>query len=80
MLRVDDSASRNEMLMQFQATNIGLSLLRSSSTDASAFGAADGLAVGTWQSLDEISQLLQRATQCLTFLKSCLRRLIRMDY
>jgi glycerol kinase len=59
VLLADGGASRNEMLMQFQADIIGRPVLRSASTDASALGAAylAGLAVGTWQSLDEISQL-----------------------
>ncbi len=59
VLLADGGASRNEMLMQFQADIIGRPVLRSASADASALGAAylAGLAVGHWQSLDEIGQL-----------------------
>jgi len=59
MLLADGGASRNAMLMQFQADIIGRPLLRSASAEASLFGAAylAGLAVGIWQTLDEISQL-----------------------
>jgi glycerol kinase len=59
VLLADGGASRNSMLMQFQADIIGRPLLRSASADASALGAAylAGLAMGNWESLDEIGQL-----------------------
>src|SRR5262249_36339639 len=59
VLLADGGASRNSMLMQFQADIIGRPILRSASADASALGAAylAGLAVGIWRTLDQISQL-----------------------
>lgn len=59
VLLADGGASRNSMLMQFQADIIGRPILRSASADASALGAAylAGLAVDIWRTLDEISQL-----------------------
>jgi glycerol kinase len=59
MLLADGGASRNDMLMQFQADIIGRPILRSASAEASPLGAAylAGLAVGIWRAVDEISQL-----------------------
>jgi glycerol kinase len=58
-LLADGGASRNDTLMQFQADILGRPVLRSTAADASALGAAylAGLAVGTWQSLDELAEL-----------------------
>ena len=59
VLLADGGASRNTMLMQFQADIIGRPLLQNASADVSALGAVylAGLATGQWQSLDEITQL-----------------------
>jgi glycerol kinase len=59
VLLADGGASQNDMLMQFQADLIGRPVLRSTAADASALGAAylAGLAVGIWQTLDELAQL-----------------------
>jgi glycerol kinase len=59
VLLADGGASRNTMLMQFQADIIGRPLLQNVSADVSALGAVylAGLATGQWQSLDEITQL-----------------------
>jgi glycerol kinase len=59
LLLADGGASRNGMLMQFQADIIGRPVLRSVSAEASPLGAAylAGLGVGIWRSLDEIGQL-----------------------
>lgn len=58
-LLADGGATRNAALMQFQADIIGRPVLRSTSANASALGAAylAGLAVGIWQGLDELAQL-----------------------
>jgi glycerol kinase len=65
VLLADGGASRNTMLMQFQADIIGRPLLQNASTDASALGAAylAGLATGQWQTLDEIMQLPRPQTR-----------------
>jgi glycerol kinase len=59
VLLADGGASRNSMLMQFQADIIGRPVLRNLSADASALGAAylAGLATGIWQTLDQIEGL-----------------------
>jgi glycerol kinase len=55
-LRVDGGASRNNLLMQFQADILGLSVVRPKVTETTALGAAylAGLAVGFWESMGEI--------------------------
>jgi len=58
-LLADGGASRNDLLMQFQADILGCPVIRSNSADLSAQGAAwlAGLAVGYWSSLDELRGL-----------------------
>jgi glycerol kinase len=58
-LLADGGATQNASLMQFQADIIGRPVLRSTATNASALGAAylAGLAVGIWQSLDQLAEL-----------------------
>jgi glycerol kinase len=60
VLLADGGASRDELLMQFQADIIGCPVLRSMSPDVSALGAAylAGLAVGVWSSDSEIAALV----------------------
>ena len=59
-LLADGGASRNDLLMQFQADMIGCPVLRSTSTDISPLGAAflAGLAVGLWAGEEEIEDLV----------------------
>jgi glycerol kinase len=56
-LRADGGATRNSMLMQFQADVLGRSVVRSKNEELSAIGAAwlAGLALGWWNSLAEIA-------------------------
>lgn len=60
-LRVDGGASRNDSLLQFQADILGVPVVRPKITETTALGAAylAGLAVGYWDSEQEISQLWQ---------------------
>lgn len=62
-LFADGGASRNGLLMQFQADILGCPVIRSSSADLSAIGAAwlAGLATGFWKSHQEL-EALPRAT------------------
>ena len=57
-LKVDGGASRNNLMMQFQADILGTSVIRPEVTETTAMGACylAGLAVGYWGSLDEIKQ------------------------
>ena len=58
-LRVDGGASRNDLLMQFQADISGVPVIRPANTETTALGAAflAGLACGVWRDLDELSSL-----------------------
>ncbi|MBH8574343.1 glycerol kinase GlpK [Nostocaceae cyanobacterium CENA369] len=60
-LRVDGGASRNDLLMQFQADILGVPVVRPKITETTALGAAylAGLAVGYWDSQEEIVELWQ---------------------
>ncbi|MBV8633042.1 MAG: glycerol kinase, partial [Burkholderiaceae bacterium] len=55
-LRVDGGAARNDLLMQFQADVLGVSVVRPQVTETTALGAAylAGLSVGFWHSLEAI--------------------------
>jgi glycerol kinase len=55
-LRVDGGASANNLLMQFQADILGISVVRPKVMETTALGAAylAGLAVGYWKSIDEL--------------------------
>ncbi|HYB49490.1 MAG TPA: glycerol kinase GlpK [Burkholderiaceae bacterium] len=58
-LRVDGGAARNNLLMQMQADLLGVPVVRPRVTETTALGAAflAGLAVGFWQSTQELSSL-----------------------
>ena len=55
-LKVDGGASRNNLMMQFQANILDTSVIRPQVTETTAMGACylAGLAVGYWSSLEEI--------------------------
>ncbi len=57
-LKVDGGASRNNLLMQFQADILGTEVIRPEVTETTALGAAylAGLAVGYWDSLEQIRE------------------------
>lgn len=60
-LRVDGGATANDLLMQFQADVLGVNVVRPEVTEVTATGAAylAGLAVGFWDSIDDIQQQWQ---------------------
>ena len=60
-LKVDGGAARNNLLMQFQADVLDTNVIRPEVTETTALGAAylAGLAVGYWESLDEIREQWQ---------------------
>jgi len=60
-LRVDGGASRNNLLLQFQADLLGVAVVRPQVTETTALGAAflAGLAVGFWQDEAELAALWQ---------------------
>ncbi|MHA1443182.1 MAG: glycerol kinase GlpK [Candidatus Hodarchaeales archaeon] len=55
-LRVDGGASRNNLLIQFQADILGIECIRPKIEETTAMGAAyaAGLAIGYWQDLEEL--------------------------
>ncbi|MGI2909534.1 glycerol kinase GlpK [Tolypothrix sp. VBCCA 56010] len=57
-LRVDGGASRNDLLMQFQANILGVPIVRPKITETTALGAAylAGLAVGYWDEAEIVQQ------------------------
>ena len=59
LLRVDGGGSANDLMMQFQSDILDMPLERSRVADTTALGAAylAGLAVGFWDSQDEIESL-----------------------
>jgi glycerol kinase len=59
VLLADGGASRNDRLMQFQADILGCAVLRNTSADVSALGAAylAGLATGVWENEAAIAAL-----------------------
>jgi glycerol kinase len=56
-VRADGGAARNDMLMQFQSDLLGVPVVRPKVTETTALGAAylAGLAVGFWESQEEIA-------------------------
>ncbi len=60
-LKVDGGASRNNLLMQFQADILGTKVIRPQVVETTAMGAAylAGLAVGYWSSIDDIRKQWQ---------------------
>jgi len=64
-LRVDGGAAVNDMLMQFQADLLGIPVVRPAVTETTALGAAylAGLAVGFWESPDQIRSLRKKDTR-----------------
>lgn len=61
-LKVDGGASRNNLLMQFQADVLGCEVIRPKTTETTAKGACylAGLAVGFWDSIDQIKEQWQK--------------------
>ncbi len=68
LLRVDGGGAANDFLMQFQADVLGVPIQRAAA-ETTALGAAylAGLAVGFWESLDEIEALRDAVSEGRTF-------------
>ncbi len=71
-LRVDGGASNNNLLMQFQADLLGVSVVRPVVTETTALGAAylAGLGVGYWKNLPEIATQWQAERKFKPSMKS----------
>ncbi|TXT29878.1 MAG: glycerol kinase [Chitinophagaceae bacterium] len=61
-MRVDGGATANNLLMQFQSNLLQTNVIRPTTVETTALGAAylAGLAVGYWSSIDEIQELWQK--------------------
>ncbi len=66
-LRVDGGASANDLLMQLQANNTGIKILRPACVETTAWGAAllAALGIGLYQSIDELSDSSKNVTEFL---------------
>ena len=64
-VRADGGAARNDLLMQFQADLLGVPVVRPQVTETTALGAAwlAGLALGFWQSVEEVAAQWQAERQ-----------------
>ena len=64
-LKVDGGASRNNLMMQFQADILGTRVIRPKVNETTAMGACylAGLATGYWKDLDEIKQQWSAETE-----------------
>ena len=60
-LKVDGGASRNNLMMQFQADILGADVIRPQVTETTALGACylAGLAVGYWKDIEEVKRQWQ---------------------
>jgi glycerol kinase len=63
-LRIDGGATVNNMLMQFQADILNTITVRPKVVETTAMGAAffAGLAIGYWESVEEIQEIWQADT------------------
>ncbi|MCM3511374.1 glycerol kinase GlpK [Carnobacterium inhibens] len=61
LLKVDGGAANNDWLLQFQADILGTNVQRAHNLETTALGAAylAGLAVGFWESMDEIKDMYE---------------------
>ena len=68
-LRVDGGMAASDVLLQFQADQLRIPVVRPASLEATASGAAfcAGLAVGFWPSTDALEALADRSRQVKTF-------------
>lgn len=80
-LRVDGGASRNNLLMQFQADILGVPVVRPRVTETTALGAAylAGLAIGYWHEA-EIAQLWQMDRRFEPAISPAQRDSLRQDW
>jgi glycerol kinase len=74
-LHADGGATRNQMLMQFQADMLGRPVIPSKNEELSAIGAAwlAGLALGWWKSMEELEAIASDGG-CVTPLMAVDRR------
>lgn len=76
VLKVDGGASKNNLLMQFQADILGTTLVRPEMVETTALGAAflAGLAVGMWKNQDQIRRSWKQDKQFKPKMKAPVRK------
>lgn len=81
-LRADGGATRNSLLMQFQADILGCPVLRSATEELSAIGAAwlAGLQLGWWRSMNDLEALRPAADRFEPKMKSAERDRLRRGW
>jgi glycerol kinase len=81
-LRVDGGASRNDLLMQFQADLLDIPVVRPRVTETTAMGAAfmAGLAVGFWESEEELEGIWREERRFLPSLDAGRRELLMENW
>ena len=81
-LRVDGGASVMDVLLQIQADQLGVPVIRASVAETTALGAAylAGIAEGVWSGLDEVASLLSESDADRRFQPDPDRRRADADY
>jgi len=78
-LRVDGGASNSDLLMQIQADLMGCEIVRPKVTETTAFGAAAlaGLAVGFWESKEDLARIWKEEKRFIPQISDDKRRQMR---
>ena len=81
-LRVDGGASVMDVLLQIQADQLGVPVIRASVAETTALGAAylAGIAEGVWSGLDEVASLTNQSDADQTFQPNPDRKRADADY
>lgn len=81
-VRVDGGATINNYLMQFQANLLNTTVVRPTITETTALGAAylAGLAVGFWESIDEVQAYWKKEQSFEPYMKDAVRATLQKEW
>lgn len=81
-VRVDGGATINNYLMQFQANLLNTTVVRPTITETTALGAAylAGLAVGFWESIDEVQAYWKKEQSFEPYMKDDVRATLQKEW
>jgi glycerol kinase len=81
-VRVDGGATINDYLMQFQANLLNTAVVRPTITETTALGAAylAGLAVGFWESIDEVQAYWKKEKSFEPYMKEEVRGMLQKEW
>lgn len=81
-VRVDGGATINDYLMQFQSNLLNTDVVRPTITETTALGAAylAGLAVGFWQSIDEVQAYWKKEKSFEPYMKDEVRSVLQNEW